>query len=698
MTNSYTDIFGGITIYPSDIGFIDYSITQSSTFVWSTNGEASNSGTSLAVAKFTRISVSGAGIVTILPDADAASVGNTLRFKNNGATTFTIKSASGSTIATMSAGQDILLSITNNTTSGGLWDSSYIGSGTTSANASVLAGAGLSTSGATLITNWPVDFTGSAGYQITTTGTGRVLTWTGGAGSIEIALDTGTLRNGFITAIKNQGTGILTVSGNATNGIDGAVGSAISLYPNDSTFIVGAGNPSGLYSIGLTNNNTTGILEIDASAGTALSTGTVTLTAAQSTNKIFIITNTIGNAANNLTIVFPQVSGEFIISNQSQINNTQQNSGGFVTIQTSGGGASVRIPIGGTRTVYSDGTNIVFADDLSQSRPALNIVYWGDFGKNPWQRGTSFTSSSVATYTADRVSAICASGAGFQITRVASTDTGCQYDLRIQRTSGAPTASGTTLYLGFDLPIEDSIALRGKNVTLAARVSTGSTNATLPSFGIYTSGGSNNKVVNTLASGWNLAALISAPVITSAAGYYQFSINPPGYSTGSPLTLTTALSQVSVLCQISLTATGANDYINISRLALVEGTFSSFDNLEVTDVRNKCQSFCYVPTASAVGQVFGIGQAVSANQAVVPIQFPATMYKAPSLDTVTAAGFQITNSVNGALTVTSVTMSGPNSYGAELIVPSTTASLIAGQVARFQAATATSKLVFTADL
>ncbi len=697
MPNSFQNIFGGITIYPSDLGFIDYTLTQSAVSVWPTLGESS----SFVAASFTRIVASNPGIVYTLPDADHASVGNALRYKNNGSTTFNIASASGSVIATMSAGQDILLSITDNTTSGGLWDASYIGSGTTSANASALAGTGLTVSGSTLDACWPVVYTGSSGYLLTTTSNAHLITWTGGTGNIGIDIDGGTRRNGYMVALKNQGTGVLTVSGRVPTlqPVDGSI-SGVTLNPNDSTFLFGDGTNSGYYTVGLTNNNSdVGVLQIDASTGDALSTGIVTLTAAQANNKVFIITNTIGNALNNLTIILPQVSGEFIVSNQSHINALQRNSGGFVTIRTSGSGTSVQIPVSSTRTIWSDGTNISFSDDLTQRRPAQNLLYFADFSKNPWQRGITFTSSSVIQYTADRVSVVCTSGVGFQISRVASTNTGCQYDMRIQRTTGAPAASGTTLYLGFDLPIEESIPLRGQNTTLAMEVSTGSSAASLPSWILYTSTGSNQKILTTLASGWNIAAAISQPIVSSASGYYRFEVNPGGYSTGSPLTLTTALSQVSVLCQIDMTATGANDYINISRVALVQGTFSSFDNVDAGDALNKCQRYAYAYTASAAGSAVAAGQAISSNSAIVPIQFPTTMRTAPAL-TITAANFQVTTSTGAGATCTSIAIntSGATQYNANLLVATTTALLSAGNATQLQALTSTGSMIFSADI
>lgn len=690
MTNSFQNIFGGITIYPSDLGFIDYTMTQSASFVWPTLGESS----SHVAASFTRITASGAGIVATLPDADAASVGNALRFKNNGSTAYTIKSASGSIIATMSAGQDILLSITDNTTSGGAWDSSYIGSGTTSANAADLAGAGLTVSGSHLDVNWPVDYTGSSGFQLTNTSLGRVLSWTGGTGSIEIAVDGGTITNGFITAIKNNGTGALTVSGTFIDGIDGVVGSTVSLYPNDSTFIVGAGASKGYYTIGLTNNTSvTGTLQIDVS-----SQSSITLTAGQMNNRIFILTGTVDD--NGCTIVFPEVSGNFLIINQTMTNSVPRASMGYATIQTSAsGGTSVRIPFNETRSVVSDGTNIYFADNLSPREPAQNLLYFADFSKNPWQRGTSFTSSSVIQYGPDRISFVCASGAGFQITRQTSTNSGCLYDMRIQRTSGAPAASGTQLFIGMDLTLQESLPLRYKNPTLAIDVSPGSGGSiSLPSIGIYTSNGSNNKVLSAIGSGWSIPALISAPIITAGSGsYYRFLVNPSAYTGNTSVGGT--FSQVSVLAQINLTGTGASDYINISRIGLVDGNFDEFDNPDPIAVQQKCQQFAYVIQPEANGQPIATGQAFAANGAATIVNFPSTMRQTPTLTITAATDFNLLTSTATLASCSSIALgTGGNKTIAQLSVVTTSALLTAGAATILFASGITGKIIFSADL
>lgn len=697
---SFTDRFGGITIYPSDLGYQAYSITTSTALTWPELGDTSSN----LAANFIRASTTVTGASFIIPDARDVSVGLARRIKNIGSITLPILSTSGSTIANVGAGQDYLLTLIDNTTSGGLWDTEQLGVGTSSADAQFLAGNGLATSGGTLVINWPVVSTGSNGYQMDVTSRATLLTWTGGTGTIGYTVGAAFAGNGFINAIKNKGSGILTVSGGAffASTIDGQA--SIDLNPGDSAFII-KNSQTDFQTLGLNTGASIGVLTLEIN-----NAGTTTLTSTQvSGNRIFILT---GQAAGNRgpeTIVFPQSPGEFTIVNQMLSDTGIGAYGmGFIKVKTSAAsGAFVYIPMGSTRSVVSDGTNIYFVDDISTERPARNILYWCDFAKNPWQRGTTFTSSSVIQYAADRVSWINTSGSGWNLSRITSANTGTQYDLQLSRVLGSPPASGAAIYLGFDLELAEAIQLRGRNVSLAMEFSYGSGIGVVTA-DLYSTGGSNVKILSSLSgatgapTGWTFEAEINSVLGQStsgaASGYYTFVSTP--YTTDLSSGTATGLNQISVLVQTAAAGTGvANQYINISRIALVDGSFSGFDKEEPGEILRKCQRFAYQYTASAIGNTLGLGQAVSTNGALIPLQFPVTMRQAPSL-TVTASNFQLTTSTGAAASCTSLAIntSGSTSYGANLLVGTTTALLAAGNGTLLQATTTTASLLFSADL
>lgn len=688
--SSFTDRFGGVTVYPSEVGYLSYSLTTSTQLQWP---EIGDTGSNLAAA-FIRASSTVTGAGFIFPDARDISPGRAGRIRNTGSIAIPVFSTSGSTIATISAGQDYLISNIDNTTSGGLWDTEQLGVGTSSADANFLAGNGLTVSGSTLTVNWPTYFTGSNGFQLTTTANGVVNTWTGGTGTMGIKFDVGTARNGWITAVKNNGTGILTITG---DGFDTVDGSFTQLAPNDSTFIVSAGTLSGFYTLGLSTQNTNTSFTVQLNDAATNNT----LTNAQAANNIFILTGAIYQGGS--TVIFPQTAGEYIIINQATLGGLDRSGlgSGYVSIATSAGnGKTVNIPLNSTRTIVSDGTNIYFADDLSQNRPAQNFIYWADFSRNPWQRGLTFTASSVTQYGPDRVSFNCASGANYTVKQVASTNTGSLYDLQIQRISG--TSGGGQIVVGFDLDAIETFPLRGTTPTLAMQIRFGSSAQEVEfTAAVYTSNG-NARIVDSLSGGvstWSaLMFFEEISLTTNTSSYNVYVVDPVSYNNNTGGVPTTA-SQLSVLLSYARptgTADG-NDSISISKLSLTPRAFSGFETVDVADVLNRCQKYAYALTSSSAGQAFGFGQAISGSAAIVNIPFPITMRKAPAISA-TASAWQLTTSTGAPAVCNGLALSGVTDYSAQLTISTTTSLLTAGNATMFQASTSTAAIVFSADL
>ena len=121
---------------------------------------------------------------------------------------------------------------------------------------------------------------------------------------------------------------------------------------------------------GVTTINTTGI-----------GTTPVSLTLTEYQN---LILNVTGPLTANVTYQMPSgVGGEWIVSNNT--------TGAFtLTIRNAAAGAQVVIPTGGRRTVYSDGTNVYFADS------AVNTV--GAAGNIAYSDGSGLTGSATLTY------------------------------------------------------------------------------------------------------------------------------------------------------------------------------------------------------------------------------------------------------------------------------------------------------------
>ena len=148
MPNTYTQVFGGTTIYPSDVSYLALSLTADTELEWPLE-----SGTTLTpVARIIDVTPTGAYSI-IMPPADQTGTGQTVLFNNLGPNTITIKNNAGGTLASIAQGLQFQLYLTSNTTAAGTWRVYQMGAATAQAQASALAGYGLVATGSTLSTN-----------------------------------------------------------------------------------------------------------------------------------------------------------------------------------------------------------------------------------------------------------------------------------------------------------------------------------------------------------------------------------------------------------------------------------------------------------------------------------------------------------------------------------------------------------------
>lgn len=338
MPNSFLNIFGGATIYPSELGYIEYTLSQDTNLVWPDLGETSSS----VAAAFIRVTATISGLNYILPDANKASVGKVLRFKNIGSNSFGIKNAAGNTIQTLVTGEDCLFSITDNTTSGGSWDTSQIGNGTTSANASSLAGNGLAVSGTMLVTNLPIVPFSSSPYVVPISGMANIYEWQGGTGIVLIP-DATTVSNGWFTGFKNAGTGVLTISAL----VDGA---ALTLQPGNQSATVDSDGTL-WHSYGYANFTA---INVNSTYTKTLTNTSVSLTTTESQNNIISFAGTL---AGDTVVNFPNTPYIYDITNST--------SGSFnLTVQPSNGNGVV-VPQSTTRFVTNNAATMYFSDSIS---------------------------------------------------------------------------------------------------------------------------------------------------------------------------------------------------------------------------------------------------------------------------------------------------------------------------------------------
>ena len=357
---TYTNPFTGQTISPSQVSFSALSLTANLQLEWPINGNDATPASAIIDVTATS-SGTGTGWLLELPPATQVSVGQTIIVRNTGSNLFTVTDYSGNTIIAVSSGIAQFIFLTSNSTVNGVWQSVVFGAGTSSANASALAGYGLQATGLTL----------NQAYNLTTYYSNAVLSatnraqfnvWGGGVGSFTLpsAVAVG---NNWFTIIRNDGSGVLTITPVGTDTIDGNVNQQLQL--TESLVIV---------SNGVTGYNTYAYGRSNTFAFTQLSQtvtgGTLTLTAAQGAN---IIQEYSGALTSNQIVVVPSTVQIYSMQNTT--------SGSYnLTFQTAVvGGTTVNVNQNQTALLISDGTN-VYSATSSTSNPTSVVLNPGSVG------------------------------------------------------------------------------------------------------------------------------------------------------------------------------------------------------------------------------------------------------------------------------------------------------------------------------
>ena len=226
---SFTQTFGGNTIYPSDISYLALSLTADTALQWPLEAAVGNN----LVARIIDVTPSGAYSV-FMPDATQTGVGQVTQFKNLGPSTITIKNYASGTLLSIAAGLTFTLYLTDNTTAAGTWNSFQAGASTAQAQASALAGYGLIAQGSVLSQSQTVALFNS-NYTLGPTDRAQAYVWTGGVGTLTLPTASSVGNNWFVS-VRNGGTGDLTVARQGSDQINGSA--SLVLRPADSAMLL----------------------------------------------------------------------------------------------------------------------------------------------------------------------------------------------------------------------------------------------------------------------------------------------------------------------------------------------------------------------------------------------------------------------------------------------------------------------------
>ena len=348
---SYVSPFTGDVIQPTDVSFRAVTLTANTQLNWPSNSTTNSD----FAARIMQVTASTAGLNLYMPPADQTSVGNDALIRNIGANTFTVKDYAGTnTIVSVAAGESKYIYITTNATSQGTWGIIAFGTGTSSADATTLAGYGLVASGVTLNQSHPsAAITTSSTFAATDRAQTRV--WGSGAGTATLPA-AATLGNNWFTLFKNNGTGSFIISCTGAELIDG--NSTKTFNPTESAFIVCTGTAYVTVGYGVSSQFTFTSLTKSVTGGSVL------LTNNEAANNI---QEYVGTLTSNVTVTFPPIVNLYVISNQLT-------AGGFSFTVTTGLGYTATIPAGQQATLICDGVNFLNANTTQAGASTVSLL------------------------------------------------------------------------------------------------------------------------------------------------------------------------------------------------------------------------------------------------------------------------------------------------------------------------------------
>lgn len=348
---SYVSPFTGDVIQPTDVSYRSVTLSANTQLNWPSNSTTNSD----YAARIMQVTASSGSLSMYMPPANQASVGNDALIRNIGANTFTVKDYAGTnTIVSVAAGESKYIYITTNANEQGTWGVIAFGTGTSSADASTLAGYGLVASGATLNQSHPSAAI-TSGSTFAATDRAQTRVWSSGSGTATLPAAS-TLGNNWFTLFKNNGTGSFIISCSGSELIDG--NSTKTFNPTESAFIVCTGTAYVTVGYGVSNQFAFTALTKSVTGGSVL------LTNNEAANNI---QEYVGSLVSNVTVTFPAVVNLYVISNQTTDN-------GYSLTVTTGLGFAAVIPPGQQATLICDGTNFLNANTTQAGASSVSLI------------------------------------------------------------------------------------------------------------------------------------------------------------------------------------------------------------------------------------------------------------------------------------------------------------------------------------
>jgi hypothetical protein len=426
---TFTQVFGGTTIYPSGVSYRAVSLSANQTLAWPVETATSSD----VVAQIMDVTPTVGSLSIIMPPANEVSVGETTLFFNAGSFAFTVKDNGGNTIVSIAPGLSYQVYLIGNSTVNGTWRSTQYAAGTSSATAGSLVGAGIKAINTTLNQSMSVT-TLNSNYTIGDADRSEAFVWTGGAGTLTLP-SASTVGSDWFCHIRNSGTGAISAAPVGGQLINGAA--SLAFNPGDSAIVICDG--SGFFTIGFGQSASFAFdyVSIDLTSQTS----PYTLSGAN-LNRISYSFG--GTLAANMVIYIPATFQQYWISNDTV--------GGYSITVKVAGQTGVIIGNGVRAICYCNGTDLLDADTSSFSFP-VRVDQGGTGATNESGARINLGGTSVgigvftAATAADGRTALLAAGSGANgdITSL----TGLTTPLSVaQGGTGATTLTSNRILLG----------------------------------------------------------------------------------------------------------------------------------------------------------------------------------------------------------------------------------------------------------